>query len=200
MRDVVSRRSLLKSALGAAAGAFLFAPPASVVAQTRWSAYPFQLGVASGDPSVDGFVIWTRLAPDPYDATLLGRVAYEVVFEIAEDREFKEIRKRGLALALPHLAHTVRIEVSGLEPGREYFYRFHAGREESPVGRAITCPGQGQSPPLRFAITSCAHYEQGFFSAYRHLAAEQPNLIFAIGIYIYESSWGTVQPIAGERR
>jgi alkaline phosphatase D len=190
MRHVVSRRSLLRSALCAAGGALLFIPAARTVAQIRWSAYPFQLGVASGDPSTDGFVIWTRLAPDPLDSTSLGRVSLEVAFEIAEDRDFKSVRKRGVAVAMPHLAHSVRVEVSGLEPGREFYYRFHAGREESPTGRAVTCPAPGQSPPVRFATTSCAHYEQGFFSAYRHLAAEQPDLIFALGDYIYESSWG----------
>lgn len=190
MRYIASRRSLLKAALYAAGSPLLFAPSAPVRAQTRWSAYPFQLGVASGDPATDGFVIWTRLAPDPLDTTLLGRLAYEVVFEIAEDPQFRYIRKRGIALALPHLAHSVRIEVNGLDPGREYYYRFHAGREESPTGRAVTCPAAGQVQPLRFAITSCAHYEQGFFSAYRYLAADKPDLIFGLGDYIYEASWG----------
>ncbi|MFO1376458.1 MAG: alkaline phosphatase D family protein [Steroidobacteraceae bacterium] len=190
MNHVVSRRSLFRMALYAAGSSLLIAPQTAVRAQTRWNAYPFQLGVASGDPSDDGFVIWTRLAPDPFDTTLLGRLAYEVMFEVAEDPQFKIIRKRGIALALPHLAHSVRVEINGLDPGREYYYRFHTGREESPAGRAVTCPAAGQMEPLRFAVTSCAHYEQGFFSAYRHLAADQPHLVFSLGDYIYEASWG----------
>lgn len=190
MTGLLSRRALLRSALCAAGSALLFTPASRVRAQARWASYPFQLGIASGDPAPDGFVIWTRLAPDPRDTALLGRISYEVVFEIAEDRDFKSVRKRGIALAMPHLAHSVRVEVTGLEPGREYFYRFHAGREESPTGRATTCAAAGQVSPVRFVTTSCAHYEQGLFSAYRHLAAEQPDLIFALGDYIYESSWG----------
>jgi len=190
MAGLLSRRVLLRSALHAAGSALLFAPTPRVRAQVRWSSYPFQLGVASGDPASDGFVIWTRLAPDPRDTDLLGRVAYEVTFEIAEDRDFKTVRKRGIAPAMPHLAHSVRVEVTGLEPGREFFYRFYAGREESPTGRATTCPAPGQVSPVRFVTTSCAHYEQGLFSAYRHLAADRPDLVFALGDYIYESSWG----------
>lgn len=190
MADILSRRALLRSALCAAGSALFCMPFERVRAQTRWSSYPFQLGVASGDPALDGFVIWTRLAPDPLDADLLGRVSYEVAFEIAEDRDFKTVRKRGIALAMPHLAHSVRIEVTGLDPGREYFYRFHAGREESPTGRAMTCAAPGQATSVRFITTSCAHYEQGFFSAYRHLAADRPDIVFALGDYIYESSWG----------
>lgn len=190
MAELLSRRALLRSALCAAGSALLFTPVPRVRAQTRWSSYPFQLGVASGDPASDGFVIWTRLCPDPRDAALLGRVAYEVAFEIAEDRDFKTVRKRGIAVAMPHLAHSVRVEVTGLEAGREFFYRFHVGREESPTGRATTCPAPGQISPVKFVATSCAHYEQGFFSAYRHLAADRPDLVFALGDYIYESSWG----------
>jgi alkaline phosphatase D len=189
MSRVLTRRFLLRSALSAAAGALLWAPSRVARAQVRWSGYPFQLGVACGDPSSDGFVIWTRLAPEPMDAAAFGAMPYEVAFEVADDREFRNVRKRGSATAWPHLAHTVRVEVNGLESGREYFYRFFAGREESPTGRALTTPRDGLQP-LRFAITSCAHYEQGYFSAYRHLAGERPDLVFALGDYIYESSWG----------
>lgn len=189
MSRILTRRFLLRSAISAAAGALLWAPSPAARAQVRWSGFPFQLGVACGDPSNDGFVIWTRLAPEPMDASALGPMSYDVAFEVAEDREFRNIRKRGWATAWAHLAHTVRVEINGLESGREYFYRFFAGREESPTGRALTAPRDGLQP-LRFAITSCAHYEQGYFSAYRHMAAERPDVVFALGDYIYESSWG----------
>ncbi|MGE3600026.1 MAG: alkaline phosphatase [Dehalococcoidia bacterium] len=189
MSRVLSRRFLLRSAISAAAGALLWAPSPTARAQVRWSGDPFQLGVACGDLSNDGFVIWTRLAPEPMDASALGAMPYDVAFEVAEDREFRNVRKRGWATAWPHLAHTVRVEIDGLESGREYFYRFFAGREESPTGRALTAPREGHGA-LRFAITSCAHYEQGYFSAYRHLAADRPDIVFALGDYIYESSWG----------
>jgi alkaline phosphatase D len=147
--------------------------------------------VASGDPSPDGFVIWTRLAPEPFDTGYLGQAIFEVAWDVAEDAGFTRIVRQGTAWARPHLAHSLRAEVVGLEPGREYFYRFRLGRYESPVGRALTCPAADASPEtLRFAFASCAHYEQGFFSAYRAMADDRPDLILHLGDYIYEDAWG----------
>jgi len=161
------------------------------VAQLRFASPPFQLGVASGDPSADGFVIWTRLAPEPFDTAYLGQTIFEVAWEVAEDSGFSRISKQGTAWARPHLAHSLRAEVAGLAPGREYFYRFRLGRYESPAGRALTCPAADASPEmLRFAFASCAHYEQGFFSAYRAMADDRLDLILHLGDYIYEEAWG----------
>ncbi len=185
----LSRREFNR--LAAAAGALAIVPFGRASAQLRFVSPPFQLGIASGDPSPDGFVIWTRLAPEPFDPDYLGRTIYEVAWEVAPDPEFTRIARNGVAWARPHLAHAVHAVVEGLEPGREYFYRFRIGRYESPVGRARTCPAPDAEPPaLKFAFASCAHYEQGFFSAYRHLAADQPDLVLMLGDYIYEDAWG----------
>jgi len=166
-------------------------PFTDAAAQLRFASPPFQLGVASGDPAADGFVIWTRLAPEPFDTGYLGRTIFEVAWEVAEDAAFARVVQQGTAWARPHLAHSLRAEVAGLEPGREYFYRFRLGRYESPVGRALTCPAADASPEgLRFAFASCAHYEQGFFSAYRAMADDRPDLILHLGDYIYEDAWG----------
>ncbi len=99
--------------------------------------------------------------------------------------------KQGTAWARPNLAHSLRAEVNGLAPGREYFYRFRLGRYESATGRAVTCPAPDARPDsLHFAFASCAHYEQGFFSAYRFMAEDRPDLILHLGDYIYEDAWG----------
>ncbi len=185
----LSRREFHR--LAAAAGALALVPFASATAQVRFASPPFQLGVASGDPSADGFVIWTRLAPEPLDPGYLGQTIFEVAWEVAEDAGFTRIVKQGNAWARPHLAHSVHAEMSGLQPGREYFYRFRLGRYESAAGRALTCPAAASSPEsLRFAFASCAHYEQGFFSAYRYMAEDRPDLVVMLGDYIYEDSWG----------
>jgi len=177
--------------LAAAAGAAALVPFAEASAEGQFANFPFQLGVASGDPTADGFVIWTRLAPEPLEPASLGRSSFKVTWEVAEDAGFARIAKQGTATAGPRFAHSVHVEVDGLAPGREYFYRFHLGRHESAVGRAITCPAADSTPEaLRFAFSSCAHYEQGFFSAYRHMAEDRPDLILTLGDYIYEDSWG----------
>jgi alkaline phosphatase D len=149
---------------------------------------PFDLGIASGDPLPDGVVLWTRLARAVLsDVTDPARPA-PVDWEMASDEAFGRIVKRGTALALPALGHAVHAEVNGLEPGREYWYRFRAGGVASPAGRTRTAPAPGaQVDALRFAFVSCQHYEQGYYTAFRHLADENLELVIHLGDYIYES-------------
>jgi alkaline phosphatase D len=185
----ISRREFNR--LAAATGALALVPLGSARAQVRFTNDPFQLGVASGDPAADGFVIWTRLAPEPFDTDYLGQTIFEVTWEVAEDSAFAHIAKQGVAWARPHLAHAVHVVVDGLQPGREYFYRFRIGRYESAAGRAMTCPAAGVPvASMKFSFSSCAHYEQGFFSAYRYMADDRPDLMLALGDYIYEDAWG----------
>ena len=150
-------------------------------------AYPFTLGVASGDPAQDGFVAWTRLAPDPIRGGGMPSRPVPVRWEVAADDTFRRLVKRGEALALPELAHSVHVEVSGLSAAREYFYRFVAGGDVSPIGRAVTAPALGASnSDLRFAFVSCQHYEHGYYTAFRHLTGDNVDLVVHLGDYIYE--------------
>lgn len=185
----ISRREFNR--LAVATGALTVVPFGGAGAQVRFGSPPFQLGVASGDPAPDGFVIWTRLAPEPFDTAYLGQTIFEVAWEVAEDPSFARLAQQGKAWARPHLAHAVHVVVEGLQPGREYYYRFRLGRYESPAGRALTCPAPDAAvASLKFAFSSCAHYEQGFFSAYRWMAEDRPDLMLSLGDYIYEDAWG----------
>jgi len=161
-------------------------------ARPRFSAAPFTLGVASGYPQPTGFVLWTRLAPVP--AAPNGGMPAEVVplrWEVARDEAMKNIVAHGTAYATPEWAHSVHVEVNGLQPARPHWYRFIAGDAVSPIGRTHTAPAAtGRPPRLRFAFVSCQHYEHGYFTAYRHLLADEPELILHLGDYIYEGSWG----------
>jgi alkaline phosphatase D len=184
----LSRRELLNIAwkLGLAA---VTAPLASatVRAQPTFRAYPFTLGVASGEPLPDGVVLWTRLAPEPLNGGGLPPVPMEVGWEIAGDEGFRAVLRKGAALARPELGHSVHVEVEGLDPGREYFYRFHAGDEVSQIGRTVTAPAPGTGVDrLRFAVCGCNKYESGYFTAFRHLADERFDFVFHSGDYIYE--------------
>lgn len=146
---------------------------------------PFALGVASGDPGHDGFVLWTRLVGA--DTQPLAAHAVEARYDIAVDEGFRTIVKTGRGLARPQRAHAVHVEVTGLRPGRPYWYRFHALGATSPIGRAITVPRTADR--LRIALTSCQHWEQARFGAYRDIVAAQPDLILQVGDYIYEQSY-----------
>ncbi|WP_445191500.1 alkaline phosphatase D family protein [Sphingomonas sp. Tas61C01] len=169
-----------------AAMASLAATPAIAWdAGARAIADPFALGVASGDPDPDGFVLWTRLVGgvlEPLDAK-----AVEVRYEVAADPAFHRIVRAGHGLAHPERAHAVHVEVAGLSAGRPYWYRFHALDATSPVGRAATVPRIADR--LRLAVTSCQHWEQAQFGVYRDIVRAEPDLILQLGDYIYEQSY-----------
>lgn len=158
-----------------------------LLAQPKFSTNPFSLGVASGDPASDGFVIWTRLAPDPVNGGGMPDAAVEVEWTIAEDEHFRKIVQRGLALAQPEWAHSVHVEVAGLKPRRWYWYRFRVADVQSPVGRSQTLPmPDAKLDRLRFAFVSCQHFEQGWYTAYRDIAKQDLDVVIHLGDYIYE--------------
>lgn len=156
----------------------------------KFSAYPFSLGVASGDPSPDGVVLWTRLAPEPLvPGGGMPPEAVEVSWEIAEDEGMARIVKSGTVDATPQWGHSVHVEVNGLRPERWYWYRFKVGGEVSRQGRTRTLPPPGTLPSrLRFAFASCQHFESGLFTAFEHLAREDVDLVVHLGDYIYEGA------------
>lgn len=164
------------------------APPQAGTGRGRYSDYPFRLGIASGDPTPNGCVLWTRLAPEPLAAN--GGMANEDVrvgWQVSEDDGFNTVVASGEAAAPTALAHSVHVEASGLRPHRWYFYRFRAGAELSPVGRFRTAPAATDLPArLRFAFASCQHYETGLFTAYEHMSREDLDLVVHLGDYIYE--------------
>ncbi|MFF3671235.1 alkaline phosphatase D family protein [Microtetraspora malaysiensis] len=144
--------------------------------------------MASGEPLPDGIILWTRLAPDPLDPVRPGGMpgrAAAVRWEIAEDEKLTRVVQSGEASAWPDRAHSVHVRVAGLRPGREYFYRFSVDGHESPVGRTRTAPDPGSTAPVRFAVASGQRYEEGRFTALRHLAAERPDVVVHLGGYMY---------------
>jgi alkaline phosphatase D len=170
----------------------LAAPALLAHAAPRFASDPFTLGVASGVPRPDGVVLWTRLAPEPLNEGGMPDEPVQVGWEIAEDDGLKRIVQRGTTIAEPRHAHSVHLDVTGLQPARWYWYRFTAGAAQSPVGRTRTAPAPDAAlQPLRFAFASCQQYEQGYYAAYRHMAAEPLDLVVHLGDYIYEMSWGS---------
>jgi alkaline phosphatase D len=177
---------------------------ARAIERPRFARYPFTLGVASGSPLPDGVVLWTRLAPEPLDGGGVGHEPVVVRWEVADDENFGRVVQRGTVDALPAHAHSVHIEVQGLQPARWYFYRFIAGSEVSQVGRTRTSPARRERPrQLRFGLGCCQHFEHGYYAAHRHLAAEGLDLMLFVGDYIYESparAGGVRRHVGGETR
>lgn len=148
--SALSRRHFLIATGGAGSAAVLSGwSTAPAWSTPRFPRDPFTLGVASGDPLPDGVVLWTRLAPDPLAADGLGGMPgyhLPVQWQVATDEGFTDVVRAGAAQATPALGHSVHVEVGGLRPGRDYFYRFRAGNQLSPVGRTRTAPAFGALP------------------------------------------------------
>ncbi len=179
---------LLKTLLGLGT-APLMAPLASTI---EFSSNPFALGIASGDVTASSTVLWTRLAPEPLQEDGgMAALSMPVQWELSTDALMSEIIQRGEVLASPALAHSVHIDVQGLEPGREYWYRFSTGSQSSQIGRTRTLPDENsQVDSIRFVTASCQNYSHGYFIAYEHMVQDKPDFVIHLGDYIYDTSFG----------
>jgi alkaline phosphatase D len=196
MRLAPNRRQFLASGLAAAA----VWPMLGAVRAAQFEQNPFALGVASGCPTPNSVVLWTRLIfadaepdmADPFSfAPLPQHPPMDVAWEIAADDTFAKVEQAGIASARQEWAHSVHVAVEGLAPDRWYFYRFRAGDALSPVGRTRTAPADGtDNGRFSLAFAACQQYEQGWYSAYRDMAARDLDLVVHLGDYIYEKSYG----------
>lgn len=182
----IYRRNLIFGA--GAAGLSLIASP--LIAASPIKKYPFTLGVASGDPWPDGFVIWTRLAPFPLELNSgMPNAVYSVGWEISEDEHFNKIVQRSSTNATPEFGHSVHAEIKGLDAQRTYWYRFHLDGHVSSIGKAKTAPAtMATVNQLRIGVAGCQNYEHGYYTAYQYMANENLDAIFHYGDYIYEGS------------
>lgn len=189
----LNRRRFLTVTGAAAALAFStnLPAPSAVAAPARDADIdeePFTLGIASGDPLPDSIVLWTRLAPKPYqaDSGLAGEPV-NVTWELAQDRNLSRVVDSGEVTAHPEYHYAVHVEVGGLDPATDYYYRFTTGSWTSPTGHTRTAPGPDMSPDaLRFGVVSCQRYDQGYWTAYQHLAQEDLDAVLHLGDYLYE--------------
>ena len=187
------RRALALFGFGAAAQA----------ASTAMAAQPgkvaFNHGVASGDPTQDSVVLWTRVTPE-------NAATSEVAFKWRLDPVDRRAggAKSGVGVTGPDRDFTVKVDVGGLEPGRAYTFQFEAGGATSPLGRTRTLPA-GPVKDVVMAVASCALFPNGYFNAYQAIAdLPRVDVVLHLGDYIYEyggpGSYGMSSPVAEARR
>ncbi|MFD8737927.1 alkaline phosphatase D family protein [Streptomyces sp. NPDC059618] len=184
------RRTVVKAA---AATAILAAPLAAALPARAAEAPVFLHGVASGDPLPDGVLLWTRVTPaaEAIPGSGLGPDT-QVSWTVARDKAFTSVVATGSTVATAASDHTVKADIRGLQPATDYWFRFSAGGTDSPAARTRTAPAADAAVPgLRFGVVSCANWEAGYFSAYRHLAARGDlDAWLHLGDYIYEYKSG----------
>ncbi|WP_405947361.1 alkaline phosphatase D family protein [Streptomyces prunicolor] len=185
------RRTVVKAAAATAvlAGPLIAALPAGAATETP----SFLHGIASGDPLPDGVLLWTRVTPtaEAVPGSGLGPDT-EVSWTVATDRAFTNVVSRGSLTATAASDHTVKADIRGLAPATDYFFRFSAGGTDSPAARTRTAPATDATVTgLRFGVVTCANWEAGYFSSYRHLAARNDlDAWLHLGDYIYEYKSG----------
>lgn len=185
------RRTVVKAAAATAvlAGPLAAALPARASGQTP----AFLHGVASGDPLPDGILLWTRVTPVP-DATPGSGVGPDTVVSwvVATDKALTQVVGKGSTTATAASDHTVKADIRGLQPATDYWFRFSSGGTDSPVARTRTAPAAtADISGLRFGVVTCANWEAGYLSSYRHLAARSDlDAWLHLGDYIYEYKTG----------
>ena len=196
-----SRREFMKQL--AAAGSLAVAPGFVRPVQAAWgesslSSPLFTLGVASGDPTNDAVVLWTRLAPDPLNGGGMGSALAEVTWQVALDPAMHQVIRQGIATAHPDNGHAVSVNVDGLIPDSWYYYQFSHAGEKSRVGRTRTFPAPGlPAPSMRFALVSCQNFEAGYYAAYRDISMQEDlDFVVHVGDYIYEGAADPTVPAA----
>lgn len=156
-----------------------------------FTADPFGLGVASGDPLHDRVILWTRLVVEPTDATATPDQDVDVIWELATDEGFSDVLQQGLAVASPEHGHSVHVDVDGLDAATTYWYRFRVGDFTSAVGRTRTLPcDDAQVDSVRIGFTTCQRWPSGWYVVQRDMAAQQLDLVISLGDYIYEGGGG----------
>ncbi|SDK75443.1 alkaline phosphatase D family protein [Microbulbifer yueqingensis] len=182
----LNRRNFLKAALAASGGVLVSTPLQAMSRPELPSDVSFRHGVASGDPLQDAVILWTRATPVRDSDRLSPADRVRVTWELARDRDFTQVLRRGSVETNIARDYTIKIDVQGLEPATRYFYRFVGANEQSPVGQTRTLP-VGSVEQLRLAVFSCSNYPAGYFNAYA-LAAQGGDwdAVLHLGDYIYE--------------
>ncbi|MFN8237511.1 MAG: alkaline phosphatase D family protein [Chitinophagales bacterium] len=140
---------------------------------------PFYHGVASGDPTPNAVIIWTRVTPEEA-GTITG------TWRMALDTNFTSIVQSGTFSTDSSRDYTVKIDVTGLSPNTWYYYEFTALGKNSLTGRTKTAPVGGVNQ-LRFAFVSCSNYPGGYFNAYDRIKDRNDvDAVLHLGDYIYE--------------
>ena len=143
------------------------------------SLVPFYHGVASGDPTANAVVIWTRVTPET--AGIVNGT-----WRMALDTNFTSIVQSGTFSADSTTDYCVKIDVTGLQANTWYFYEFTALGRNSLTGRTKTAPISGVNQ-LRFAFVSCSNYPTGYFNVYNRIKDRNDiDAVLHLGDYIYE--------------
>ncbi len=185
MKSTITRRGILGALTASTAAACSPRDSTPLTAKPKVASGTFAHGIASGDPTPDAVILWTRITPNDPTAG-----AAEVIWEMDKDSDFKSLSASGTVTTNAARDWTVKVDATGLEGDEPYYYRFRIGEEVSPIGQTKTLPA-GAVNSARFAVVSCANWEHGYFNAYDHIARQDHfDAFIHLGDYYYEYGAG----------
>lgn len=169
------------------------APTTSPVPASSIATDPFTLGVASGDPTSESVILWTRLAPDPLNGGGLGDTDIDLLWEVAADENFTQLLAAGLVTAPARYGHSVHVDVPFSADDGSAWYRFRTGQWTSPIGRTSVAAPSDSTDPVTIATASCQNWTAGYYAAYADMVRQSPDLVIFLGDYIYEGGPGRLE-------
>lgn len=171
---------------------YLGPPETAPVPQSSIAVNPFTLGVASGDPTENSVILWTRLAPDPANGGGLDDENVDLLWDVSSDETFSDILAAGLVTAEARLGHSVHVDASFTARDDWAYFRFRTGEWTSPIGRTRLAPAADSTTSVRIATASCQNWTDGYYNAYADMVDQDPDLILFLGDYIYEGGPGSL--------
>jgi alkaline phosphatase D len=183
----LSRRNFIKNSAFLTGAAWLsssvFGCSSTGATAKNSSAIEFLHGVASGDPLTDSLILWTKVTPaQQVDAV-------QLLLEVSDSPDFGKVQHQQLCLARKEANYCCKVDLTGLQPGRSYYYRFSDSNTVSATGHGKTLPA-GSVSEVRFAVLSCSNYPAGYFHVYQQVAQQQLDAVLHLGDYIYEYEQG----------
>ena len=183
----LNRRDFLKNSAFFTGAAWLstsvFGCSSTVEKAKNNSPIQFLHGVACGDPLTDSLILWTKVTPaQQVDAV-------QLLLEVSDSPDFGKVQHQQLCLARKEANYCCKVDLTGLQPGRSYYYRFSDSNTVSATGHGKTLPA-GSVSEVRFAVLSCSNYPAGYFHVYQQVAQQQLDAVLHLGDYIYEYEQG----------
>lgn len=181
MNTDLTRRGMLGALTASTAVACTPKTPETLSSKPPQASGLFTHGIASGDPLSNGIILWTRLTPEN---PMKGSIP--VIWEMDKDPDFNSLAQSGTFTTNAARDWTVKVDVTDLDAGENYYYRFRIGDEISPTGKTKTL-ADGSLDSARFAVVSCANWQHGYFNAYDHIARQDHfDAFIHLGDYYYE--------------
>lgn len=143
-------------------------------------AVDFSHGVASGDPTTDAIILWTRAVPKG------SQTSAKVRWQLSGTPDFKAPLRAGMVNSTSQNDYTLKVDVRGLPAGETYYYRFFTDENTTSTGITRTI-SEGVVDKVKFGVFSCSNYPAGYFNPYAAAARDaEIDVVLHLGDYIYE--------------